>query len=158
MIAGVVGFGGTMSSLDTTVVNVALDTVARDFGVSITRVQWVTTAYLLALAAVIPVSGWAADRFGGKRVWMASAGMFLAGSMLAGAAWSLESLIGFRVLQGVGGAMLVPVGMTLVTRAAGPGRVGRVMAVLGVPLLLGPVPGPVIGGILVEHAGWRWIF
>ena len=158
MIAAVVGFGGTMSSLDTTVVNVALDTVARDFGVSIARVQWVTTAYLLALATVIPVSGWASDRFGAKRVWMASAGLFLAGSMLAGAAWSLESLVGFRVLQGLGGAMLVPVGMTLVTRAAGPARMGRVMGVLGVPLLLGPVLGPVIGGILVEHAGWRWIF
>ena len=158
MIAAVVGLGGTMSSLDSTIVNVALDTLAREFGVSITGIQWVTTAYLLALAALIPVSGWATDRFGGKRVWLASAGLFLAGSMLSGTAWSVESLIGFRVLQGLGGAMLVPVGMTLVTRAAGRGRVGRVMGVLGVPVLLGPVLGPVLGGILVEHAGWRWIF
>src|SRR5688500_8044527 len=122
MIACVVVFGGIMSSLDTTVVNVALDTLARDYGVSITNVQWVATGYLLALAVVIPISGWASDRFGGKRVWMVSIGLFLAGSMLAGAAWSVGSLIFFRVLQGLGGGMLMPVGMTLVTRAAGPGR------------------------------------
>jgi len=158
MIAGVVTLGGIMSNIDTTAVNVALDTLAGDFGVPITSVQWVSTAYLLALAAVIPLAGWAADRFGGKRVWIASVGLFLAGSMLAGAAWSIGSLIFFRVLQGVGGGMIVPVGMDLLTRAAGPGRMGRVMGILGVQQLLGPVVGPVIGGILVEHGGWRWIF
>ena len=102
-----------MSSLDTTVVNVALETLAHDFGVSVTSVQWVATAYLLALAAMIPLAAWASDRFGGKRVWIASVSLFLAGSMLAGAAWSLESLIFFRTLQGLGGGMIVPVGMTL---------------------------------------------
>jgi EmrB/QacA subfamily drug resistance transporter len=89
---------------------------------------------------------------------MVSIGLFLAGSMLAGAAWSIGSLIFFRVLQGLGGGMIVPVGMTLLTRAAGRARLGRVMGVLGVQQLLGPVLGPVIGGVLVEHAGWRWIF
>jgi EmrB/QacA subfamily drug resistance transporter len=157
-IAGTVTLGGIMTNVDTTVVNVALDSLARDFHASVTSVQWVATAYLLALAIVIPLSGWATDRFGGKRVWVVSIGLFLAGSMLAGAAWSLGSLIFFRVLQGLGGGMIIPVGMTLLTRAAGPGRVGRVMGVLGVQQLLGPVLGPVIGGALVEHAGWRWIF
>ncbi|MCW3017039.1 MAG: family efflux transporter permease subunit [Solirubrobacterales bacterium] len=147
-----------MTNIDTTVVNVALDSLARDFQASITSVQWVATGYLLALAIAIPLSGWASDRFGGKRVWIVSTGLFLAGSMLAGAAWSLDSLIFFRILQGLGGGMIMPVGMTLVTRAAGPGRVGRVMGILGVQQLLGPVLGPVIGGVLVEHAGWRWIF
>jgi EmrB/QacA subfamily drug resistance transporter len=147
-----------MSSIDTTVVNVALRTLTHDFGASITSVQWVATAYLLALAAMIPLAGWTSDRFGGKRVWIASVGLFLAGSMLAGAAWSLESLIFFRILQGLGGGMIVPVGMTLLSRAAGPARMGRVMAILGVQQLLGPVLGPVIGGALVEHGGWRWIF
>ena len=157
-VAGTVLLGGIMSTIDTTVVNVALDTVAHDFDASVTSVQWIATGYLLALAIVIPLSGWATDRFGGKRVWIASIALFLAGSMLAGAAWSLGSLVFFRILQGLGGGMIIPVGMTLVTRAAGPARVGRVMGVLGVQQLMGPVLGPVIGGLLVEHAGWRWIF
>jgi EmrB/QacA subfamily drug resistance transporter len=157
-IAGVVTLGGVMSSVDTTVVNVALETLAGDFGVSITGVQWVATAYLLALVAMIPLAAWASDRFGGKRVWIASVGLFIAGSMLSGAAWSLPSLIVFRTLQGLGGGLIVPVGMTLLSRAAGPARMGRVMSILGVQQLLGPVVGPIIGGALVEHAGWRWIF
>ena len=157
-IAGTVTLGGIMTSIDTTVVNVALDSLARDFGASVTTVQWVVTGYLLALAIVIPLSGWASDRFGARRIWIVSSALFLAGSMLAGAAWSIESLIFFRVVQGLGGGMIMPVGMTLVTRAAGPARVGRVMGILGVQQLLGPVFGPVIGGALVEHAGWRWIF
>jgi EmrB/QacA subfamily drug resistance transporter len=157
-IAGIVTLGGIMSNIDTTSVNVALDTLTGDFGASITSVQWVATGYLLALAAVIPLAGWASDRFGDNRVWIASVGLFLAGSMLSGAAWSLESLICFRVLQGIGGGMIAPVGMTLLTRAAGPARVGRVMGILGIQQLLGPVLGPVVGGALIEHAGWRWIF
>jgi EmrB/QacA subfamily drug resistance transporter len=157
-VAGTVTLGGIMTSIDTTVVNVALETLARDYRAPVATVQWVATGYLLALAIAIPLAGWATDRFGGMRVWMVSVGLFVAGSMLSGAAWSIGSLIFFRVLQGLGGGMVMPVGMTLLTRAAGPGRVGRVMGVLGVQQLLGPVLGPVIGGVLVEHAGWRWIF
>jgi EmrB/QacA subfamily drug resistance transporter len=157
-IAATVTLGGIMTSVDTTVVNVALDDLTDDFGTSVAGVQWVATGYLLALAIVIPLSGWATDRFGGKRVWVASVALFLAGSMLAGAAWSLGSLIAFRVLQGLGGGMIMPVGMALMTRAAGPAHIGSVLGVLGVQQLLGPVLGPVIGGVLVEHADWRWIF
>jgi EmrB/QacA subfamily drug resistance transporter len=158
MVAATVTLGGIMTNIDTTVVNVALDGLTRDFDASVASVQWVATGYLLALAMAMPLSGWATDRFGGKRVWTVSIALFLAGSMLAGAAWSLGSLIAFRVLQGLGGGMIMPVGMTLITRAAGPGRVGRVMGVLGLQQLLGPVLGPVIGGLLVDGAGWRWIF
>jgi EmrB/QacA subfamily drug resistance transporter len=157
-IAGTITVGGIMTSIDTTVVNVALDSVAHQFHTPVTRVQWVATGYLLALAISIPLSGWASERFGGRRVWIASSAMFLAGSMLAGLAWSIDSLIFFRILQGLGGGMIMPVGQTLVTRAAGPAQLGRVMGVLGVQQLLGPVLGPLIGGALVEHAGWRWIF
>jgi EmrB/QacA subfamily drug resistance transporter len=157
-IAGTVTVGGIMTNIDTTSVNVALDRLAHDFRAPVTGVQWVATGYLLALAIVIPLSGWATDRFGGMRVWMTSIAVFLAGSMLAGIAWSVESLVTFRVLQGFGGGMIMPVGMTLLTRAAGRARLGRVMGMLGVQQLLGPVLGPVLGGVLVEHAGWRWIF
>ena len=149
--------GAIMSILDTTIVNVALDTLARDFHSSISTIQWVVTGYMLALATVIPLSGWAVERFGSKRVWTTSLALFVLGSALSGAAWSAGSLIAFRVLQGFGGGMIMPVGMTMLTRAAGPQRVGRVMSLVGVPMLLGPVLGPVLGGLLVG-VNWRWIF
>jgi MFS family permease len=116
--------GAVMSILDTTVVNVAINTLARDFETTLPTIQWVVTGYTLALATVIPVTGWAADRFGTKRLYLLSIALFLGGSLLSGAAWSAESLIGFRILQGLGGGMLMPLGMTILTRAAGPGRVG----------------------------------
>src|SRR5690349_15502794 len=157
-IASVVVLGAIMSILDTTVVNVAINTLARDFDTDLPTIQWIVTGYTLALATVIPVTGWAADRFGTKRLYMLSIGLFVAGSALSGAAWSAESLIAFRVLQGLGGGMLMPAGMTILTRAAGPQRVGRVMAIIGVPMLLGPILGPILGGWLVDNASWRWIF
>jgi len=158
MVAGTVVLGSVMSVLDTTIVNVALHDLALEFEVSITTVHWVASAYLLALAIVIPLSGWASQRFGARRVWMTSVGLFLLGSMLAGVSWSIGSLIAFRILQGLGGGMIIPVGMALMTRAAGPGQLGRVLGVIGIAQLLGPVLGPVLGGLLVEHGGWRWIF
>jgi len=147
-----------MSSIDTTVVNVALETLARDFDAPFTTVQWVASAYLLALVTMIPLAGWATDRFGGKRVWITSVALFVGGSTLVGSSWSLASLLVFRVFQGLGGGLIVPVGMTLLSRAAGPARMGRAMSILGVQQLIGPVLGPVVGGALIEHAGWRWIF
>ena len=112
------------------------------------------TGYTLALATVIPLSGWAADRFGTKRLYMLAVLLFTAGSVLCATATSIEMLVAFRVLQGLGGGMLMPVGMTIMTRAAGPDRVGRVMAVLGVPMLLGPIFGPILGGWLIDIASW----
>jgi EmrB/QacA subfamily drug resistance transporter len=157
-VAAVVVLGAVMSILDTTVVNVAINTLARDFETTLPTIQWVVTGYTLALATVIPVTGWAADRFGTKRLYLLSIVLFLGGSLLSGAAWSAESLIAFRVLQGLGGGMLMPLGMTILTRAAGPGRVGRVMSIIGVPMLLGPILGPILGGWLVDDVSWRWIF
>src|SRR3954471_6454859 len=158
MISSVVVLGAIMSILDTTVVNVAINTLARDFNTELSTIQWIVTGYTLALATVIPITGWAADRFGTKRLYMLSIGLFVAGSALSGAAWSAESLILFRILQGLGGGMLMPCGMTILTRAAGPQRVGRVMAIIGVPMMLGPILGPILGGWLVDDFSWRWIF
>src|SRR5690242_18692030 len=158
MVASVVVLGAIMSILDVTVVNVAINTLARDFKTSLSTIQWVATGYTLALATVIPLTGWAADRFGTKRLYITSISLFVAGSVLSGLAWSSGSLIAFRVLQGLGGGMLMPAGMTILTRAAGPQRVGLVMAIIGVPMLLGPILGPVLGGWLVTDFSWRWIF
>ena len=157
-IASVVVLGAIMSILDVTVVNVAINTLAKEFDSPLSTIQWVVTGYTLALATVIPLTGWAADRFGTKRLYLTSIFLFVCGSMLSGLAWSAESLIGFRILQGFGGGMIMPLGMTILTRAAGPQRVGRVMAIIGVPMLLGPILGPILGGWLVDAASWRWIF
>ena len=157
-IASVVVLGAIMSILDVTVVNVAINTLAREFETPLSTIQWVATGYTLALATVIPLTGWAADRFGTKRLYMTSVFLFVMGSMLSGLAWSSTSLIAFRVLQGFGGGMLMPLGMTILTQAAGPHRVGRVMAIIGVPMLLGPIFGPILGGWLVDDFSWRWIF
>ncbi|MDQ1664850.1 MAG: hypothetical protein QOH75_881, partial [Actinomycetota bacterium] len=162
-VAGVVVLGAIMSILDITVVNVALPTFQTVFGsvddpIAYSHVAWTVTAYTLALATVIPMTGWAADRFGTKRLYLIAIGLFTAGSVLCAAASSIDMLIAFRVAQGLGGGMLMPLGMTIMTRAAGPKRMGRLMAVLGVPMLLGPILGPILGGWLIDHASWHWIF
>jgi len=158
VLAGVVILGTIMTVLDLTVVNVAIPTLASDLGASIPAIQWVMTGYMLAFATVIPVTGWAAERFGARRAWIFALLLFLLGSMLAGAAWSLGSLIAFRVLQGLGAGMILPIGQTILAQAAGPQRMGRVMSVIGVPMLLAPVFGPLLGGALIGAASWRWIF
>jgi EmrB/QacA subfamily drug resistance transporter len=157
-ISSVVVLGAIMSILDTTIVNIAINHLSADFDAPLATIQWVATGYLLALATVIPLTGWAADRFGTKRLYIVSLILFLAGSALSGMAWSAESLIAFRVLQGLGGGMIMPAGMTILTHAAGPERIGRVMSVVGAPMLLGPILGPVLGGWLVDDVSWRWIF
>jgi EmrB/QacA subfamily drug resistance transporter len=157
-ISAVVVLGTFMSILDTTIVNVAINTLSQDFHTSLATIQWVSTGYMLALATVIPLTGWAADRFGTKRLYIISIGLFLIGSALSGLAWSAESLIGFRVLQGLGGGMIMPAGMTILSQAAGPQRMGRVMGMVGVPMLMGPIIGPILGGWLVDDVSWRWIF
>jgi EmrB/QacA subfamily drug resistance transporter len=157
-IAVVVILGAIMSVLDTTIVNVALQSLSRDLDASLDQIQWVVTGYLLAIAAILPVTGWASNRFGAKRVYITSLVLFTLGSALCGLAWSTNSLIIFRVLQGVGGGMVLPVGQMILVKAAGPRALPRVMSMIGVPIILAPVFGPTLGGLLVEHAGWEWIF
>jgi EmrB/QacA subfamily drug resistance transporter len=157
-IAGVVILGMIMSILDTTIVNVALRTLGHELHSSIAQIQWVVTGYLLSLAAVIPVTGWAARRFGAKRVYMTSLVLFTAGSALCAVASSTTSLVLFRVMQGVGGGMIMPVGQLIMAQVAGPKRMGRVMGIVSMPAMLAPILGPVVGGAILENLHWSWIF
>jgi len=151
-------FGLFMDLLDMTITNVALPTLATDFHTDTTTVEWVVTAYLLSLAVFIPVSGWAGDRFGTKRVFMFALTVFVTGSALCGLAWNDMALIGFRVLQGVGGGMLTPVGTAMLFRAFPPSERAMASALLSIPAVVAPATGPVLGGYLVEFQSWRWIF
>jgi EmrB/QacA subfamily drug resistance transporter len=156
--SGVVVIGSIMSILDTTIVNVALATLSRELHATISEIQWVVTGYMLSLAAVIPITGWAARRFGAKRVYLVSLVLFTAGSALCGLATSTTELILFRVLQGIGGGMILPVGQLMMAEAAGPKRMGRVMSIVAVPAMLAPILGPTIGGLIIQNTSWRWIF
>ncbi len=158
VVCGVVIVGMIMSILDTTIVNVALETLSRDLHSPLSQVQWVITGYLLALAAVIPVSGWAARRFGAKRVYLVSLVLFTGGSALCGLASTTASLVAFRVLQGVGGGMIMPLAMMIMAQVAGPQQMGKVMGVVSMPAMIAPILGPVVGGLILQHLHWSWIF
>ncbi|MEV7721980.1 DHA2 family efflux MFS transporter permease subunit [Streptomyces sp. NPDC088184] len=150
--------GTFMATLDATIVSVGIDSLADEFGASVAEIQWVTTAYLLAVVAAVPASGWLADRFGGRRTWLVAVGVFLLGSVLCASAWSVTSLIVFRVVQGLGGGLLPATGQALLARVAGPGRTGRVISVVAVVPLLSPVLGPLAGGSILAVAPWPWLF
>ncbi|MEV6850464.1 DHA2 family efflux MFS transporter permease subunit [Actinoplanes sp. NPDC051411] len=154
----VVALGAIMTVIDSTIVNVAVHVLGRDLGTSLDTIQWVLTGYLLALSMTIPITGWAIGRFGGRAVWLTALSLFIVGSVLCGAAWSAGSLIVFRVVQGVGGGLLMPAAQTILAQAAGPRRMARAMAVVSIPGMLAPMLGPVLGGLLLDHLSWRWMF
>src|SRR5690606_7498193 len=157
-LVGVVLLGGMLGILNSTMVAVGIDTLATAFGTSLSAAGWVSTGFLLAVTAAIPVTSWAVDRFGARRLWLSGLLVFLAGSLGAGSAWDAGSLVGFRVVQGLGAGVLDPLVLVLLARAAGPRRAGRVMGLMGVVLSLGPVLGPLAGGALLEAFSWRWMF
>ncbi|HZB33158.1 MAG TPA: MDR family MFS transporter [Streptosporangiaceae bacterium] len=154
----VVVLGTSMATISTTIVNVATRTLGGEFGAPLTTVQWVLTAYFLAFASTIPTAGWAAERFGAKRVLMGALLLFMTGAALSGSAWSIGALIAFQTVQGVGAGLIVPTGQAILAQAAGPLRMGRVMGMIAAPMLMGSLAGPVIGGLIISAAGWRWIF
>ncbi|MCK2217877.1 DHA2 family efflux MFS transporter permease subunit [Actinomadura sp. ATCC 31491] len=154
----VVLLGGVMTMLDSTIVNVALTTLAHDFHTTPATVQQAVTGYLLAMSMTVPVTGWAVGRFGARRVWLVSLALFAAGSALCAVAWSAGSLVAFRAAQGLGGGLLMPVGQAMLAQAAGKERMGRAMALISVPAMLVPVLGPPLGGVIVQTLGWRWLF
>ncbi|WP_320669825.1 DHA2 family efflux MFS transporter permease subunit [Patulibacter defluvii] len=157
-LAAVIAFGAFMSGLDTSVVNVGLDAIARDLDGSLAAVQWVANGYLVALAVSLPACGWLVRRLGAGRLWLWALAGFTVASGLCALAPDLPSLIALRVLQGLTAGLLIPAGQTVLGQAVGPERLGRVMATLGVAVTLAPALGPTVGGLLLEVAPWPWLF
>ena len=158
IVAAVFVIGLFMDLLDSTVVNVALPALGHQFHAGTSTIEWTITGYLLSLAVFIPVSGWAGDRFGAKRTFLFALTVFTLGSALCGAAQSIDQLIAFRILQGIGGGMLTPVGSAMLYRAFPPAERARASSILIVPAVLAPSSGPIVGGWLVTYASWRWVF
>jgi EmrB/QacA subfamily drug resistance transporter len=150
--------GMFMSTLDTSIVNVAIPTIQNQFGGTTDQVQWISTAYTLTLGVVVPLSGWLGDRFGLGSVYTLSLLGFTVGSALCGLAWSLDVLIGFRILQAIGGGVLPVVAMAMLYRVVPRERLGTAMGIYGLGVIFGPAIGPTLGGYLVEYVDWRLIF
>src|ERR687887_139557 len=150
--------GTFMVMLDQTVVNIALPKITTVFGVGVHETQLVVTSYMLALAVVMPATGYLSDTYGTKRLYLITMVLFTGGSLLCGLAWNNTSLVVFRIIQGLGGGMMSPLGMTMLFQAVPPQRRNTIMGFFGLPLMLAPVLGPTLGGYLVEYIDWRVIF
>lgn len=157
-MAMVIIIGALAVVFDTTIVSVAIHDLGTDLQVGVATIQWVSTGYLLAMFVTIPLAGWAQAVVGGKRLWIAALGVFLLGSVLCSLAWDAPSLIAFRVVQGIGGGVMMPLMATLIMQAAHGQHLGKLMSVVSLPAALGPILGPVLGGLILHIADWRWLF
>src|SRR5580693_7189402 len=156
-VSSVAAPGSFLAQLDATIVNVSLSSLAVDLHSSLTAIQWVTSGYLLALALMLPLSGWLVERIGAKALYLWCFSAFTLSSVLCGIAWSANSLIAFRILQGMSGGLMAPMAQMMIARAAGK-HMARVMGYAAVPVMLGPILGSVIAGAILQFASWRWLF
>lgn len=156
--AWIIVLGAIAPLLDSTMVNIALNHLVNSFNTSLSTVQWVVTGYLLAMVVAVPFTGWLTDKFGGKNVFLGAELLFGIMSLAAGLSGSINVLIGFRFVQGFSAGLITPLLTTLLVDIAGTSMMGRLMAVVGLPVLLGPILGPVFGGVIVQYLNWRWIF
>jgi len=156
--AMIIILGALPPMLDSTIVNVAIGGLARQFGTDLAVMQWAVTGYVLAMGIAVPFSGWLMQRFDGKRVYMAAVGVFLVGSLLSGLAWGVSSLIAFRFLQGFAAGILMPLLSTIAVRLAGDGNLGKLMSLVAIPAVFAPIVGPVVGGLIMQYLPWQWLF
>src|ERR1700722_7355301 len=156
-ITAVTAAGAFMAQLSTTMVNVSLSSLGTELHASLSTIQWVTSGYLLALALMLPLTGWLVDRIGAKALYLWCLSAFTLSSALCGIAWSANALIAFRILQGMSGGLLAPMAQMMIARAAGK-HMTRIMGYAAVPIILGPILGPVIAGTILQYASWRWLF
>jgi DHA2 family multidrug resistance protein len=158
VVMGIVMVGTMMATLDTSIVNVSIPKIMADFGVNIDDIEWVLTGYMIAFATLMPLTTWLRDRIGYKALYMGSLFVFTFGSLLCGAAWNLESLIGARIIQALGGGAITPTGMAMISEVFPPEERGKAIGIWGVGVIMGPAIGPTLGGYLTQTFGWRSIF
>jgi EmrB/QacA subfamily drug resistance transporter len=156
-ITSVAVLGSFLAQLDATIANVSLSSLATELHTSLSTIQWVTSGYLLALTLALPMSGWLVDRIGAKAVYLWCFTAFTLSSALCGLAWSAHSLIAFRVLQGISGGLLAPMAQMMMAHAAGR-HMARIIGYAAVPVLVAPILGPVVAGLVLQYASWRWLF
>jgi EmrB/QacA subfamily drug resistance transporter len=154
----IASFGSLLLNLGATSISVAVDKLMVQFGAQLSTVQWIVTGYLLALALMIPAFRWTVERLGSRRLYVGSLLAFTATSTLCACAWSAQSLIVFRVLQGAVGGLLTPLAQALAAQLAGPKRMGRAISIMSIPVLVAPLLGPTLGGFIIQRLSWRWLF
>ncbi|WML37355.1 DHA2 family efflux MFS transporter permease subunit [Clostridium sp. OS1-26] len=155
---GVVIIGTFMSILDSSIVNIALPKMMAVFGIALDDAKWILTSYTLALGAIIPLTGYLQEIFGAKRIYVFALAMFTAGSLLCGFAWSNTSMIVFRVIQAIGGGMIMPVGMSIIYQVFPREKIGLALGFWGIAAMAAPATGPTLGGYIIQKMDWRLIF
>lgn len=158
VIAWVLVFGALAPLLDSTMINIAIHNLVHDLNSSVTTVQWTITGYLLATGIAVPFSSWLLNKFNGKHVFLAGEVLFAIGSVLSALSPNIQWLISARVIQGFAGGLIMPLLTTLLVQTAGAAAMGQMMATVGLPMILGPLFGPVLGGIIIKYLSWHWIF
>ncbi|MEO3945966.1 MDR family MFS transporter [Gorillibacterium sp. CAU 1737] len=158
LAAWAIALGAIAPMLDSTMVNIAIDKLTKDFHTTLPIIQWAVTGYLLALAIAVPVCGWMMNHFNGKRVYLGSVIAFAIISVFAGVSWNVSSFIFFRLIQGFSAGIITTLMSTLLVKTAGHENLGRVMAIVSTPMIFGPILGPILGGFIVQVASWHWIF
>ncbi|MCM3174573.1 MDR family MFS transporter [Paenibacillus sp. MER 99-2] len=156
--AWAIALGAIAPMLDSTMVNIAVNQLTKDFHTTLDTIQWAITGYILALAIAVPVSGWLMNTFNGKKVFVGAVIAFGVISVLVGVSWDISSFILFRLLQGFSAGVITTLMFTLLVKTTGQQYLGRVMAIVSTPMIFGPILGPIIGGFIVQAASWQWIF
>jgi len=158
IVALIIVLGALPPMFDSTIVNVAVNSLAKVFSANLTVIQWVVTGYVLAMGIAVPFSGWILKKFDGKKIYMVSLGVFMLGSLFSGLAWNVQSLIIFRIFQGLAAGVLIPTITTLVIQLGGSNNIGKIMSLVSIPSVFGPIIGPIIGGLILQYLHWSWLF
>ncbi len=158
VISLIIVLGALPPMLDATIVNIAVNDLTKLFSTTFAVMQWVVTGYTLALGIGVPFSLWLIQKFDGKKIFMSVLALFMFSSLLSGLAWNIQSLIAFRIMQGFASGLLIPTVTTMIVRLAGPDKLGRLMSIVGIPIVFGPIIGPIIGGLILQNLTWHWLF
>ena len=156
--AWILVFGSIAPMLDSTMINIAINKLSQDFQVKLNIVQWTITGFMLAMGASVPFSGWLANKYSMKKVYVYAEAFFGITSLAAACSWNIQILIFFRILQGLSAGLIMTLFISVLVDLVGNNRIGRIMSIVGIPMTLGPMIGPIFAGLIIETASWRWLF